>query len=490
MEKTYWLLLGIVSLYLSYLLLTLQQYFSAAAAVGIFALAIISSIILLVPFASERTGKDWRAFLLMAIAAVLLIIYELVFDRVPSATFGFAMYALMLISAAALVSVLGICLLGRLAARIRNKALFCLCVIAGIALITLAAFMIMYFRGHERWGGDDVLAFDYYGGYLLLHGQNPYAADMNYILNQYNVPKTLLLNGTYVHAYDYPAFGFLQFILVPLLGIRTFFAFIPIMIFLTLLSSFIIYYKSGRNALVLIPFVPFMIISNAYVAAVVLYVAVPVLLLLAYLYRKQPLLSGGSHGNRGKHAPIGVVRAALPLRRDTQGGRQAEDGAEHACHGAGLRCDKRAFRDRVYESGIQHIPAFGSQNLPPMLCPNLEYLTSAFYPVTHSYITIVSLIAYASFLALYCLYPKSLKPLIALGPILVFFFSWRNTPEYFVPFIPLLLAAYFCNKEDKCKDSAVSRRKVALVLALVVLLAGEPDCSFRTGNTEMAAGSR
>lgn len=472
MEKQYWLLLGMADLFLSYLLFTGQQYFSAFALVGIFAMALLASAAIIIPGASERYGGDRRLFLAMFAASALLAVCEALFDRIPSGAFTYITIAVMLISAATAVTIVGVYLLGRGLHLLRGRLLTLACALVGMAVISTVAYFVMYGWGHQQWAGDDVMVFDYYAASLFLQGHNPYAANMSYILNQYGTPPTILLNGTYVHTYDYPAFSFLQFIFIPLLGIKSLFSFIALMVLFTVSYSFIVYYRSGRSKPVLLLLAAWILLSYAFVVGVVLYLAIPIVLLFAYLYRGRPLVSGVLMGIAASTQQL--IWFALPflyvaILRE-KGWKQAAIAVAAsvavfvAINGLFVVTYPKAFYSVFLPFGVEKLPSLAA------LGPNISEFTTIFYPLPYWYAAFTAILAYGVLLAAYYAYPKVLRVLPALAPIVVFFFSWRNTLEYCIPFIPLVIAAYFCNGEGWPGDVPVRGRTLALGAAAVAIL--------------------
>ena len=63
--------------------------------------------------------------------------------------------------------------------------------------------------------GTDEIAFQQGAAQLLLHGTNPYGADLTWTINAFNVPpayQTQTLSGGLVHQLDYPALSFLIYV--------------------------------------------------------------------------------------------------------------------------------------------------------------------------------------------------------------------------------------------------------------------------------------
>ena len=113
----------------------------------------------------------------------------------------------------------------------------------------------------------------------------------------------------------------------------------------------------------------------------------------------------------------------------------------------------------------------GPDKLPPM-GSNIMQFFIAYYPEPYSYVNIVSVAALLASLCIFYLYGRSARPLIAIAPMMVFFVSWRNAPTYGIPYVILLLAAYYTgNRPENEGEKDMTKGAKPMCLILLSLLA-------------------
>ena len=307
----------------------------------------------------------------------------------------------------------------------------------------------MYGLRSVNWNGIDELAFNYYASYLFVHGANPYVTSMQPILSQRGIFPTVELNGQFEYAYDYPALSFLPYAIIPILGINNFFVFIPILIFMTLFIAYYIYYKSGFNRFVLIPLVVWLFMTFTLVGTVNQYLAVSVLFLLAYVERKRIIVSGILLGLAA--SVIQLVWFAIPFFFILL---YKEYGSKNLAKSIGITLatfliingyfliltPKIFLSDMFTVFGLTKLVVFG---------PNIMQFMILHYPVASWFSATIAIITLLSLFVLFYLYTDTLKPLIAVAPIMIFFLTWRNISIYGIPFIPVIIAIYYIHENER-----------------------------------------
>ena len=467
MRKEYYIALGIIALCLSYIFFTNQQYLSIFGMAGIFALAILAALLFVIP--SVYPHRIEKPIYLGASALILVILggYEYLFDLLSPGTLGTILHVSILIGIATIISIAGIYAIARWAHK-QKGAKSQLVVFAGLVVVALLAYSAMYVINHVQWSGVDEVGYNYYAAYLLVHGQNPYSASMEPILAQRGIFPTVQLNGTYEFAYDYPALSFLAYLPIPLLGITSFFSFIFLVVLFTIIASYIVYYRSAREKRILIPLAIWIVVSYALIGVATQYLAVSILLLLAYIYRDMPLVSGVALGLSA--SAIQLVWFALPffyvlMYREKGSGKMftqllATLAVFLLINGYFLIAYPGAIGNILSIFGLGKLPAYGS---------NIMQFVVAFYQLPSWYSAVISILCFAVLLSLYFAYTSTLRPLFVVVPMMIFFLSWRNISIYGLPFIPLLLAVY-SSREKEPKDIVKSRLPIAICLAAVVVI--------------------
>ncbi|MDE1870770.1 MAG: hypothetical protein KGI06_00835 [Candidatus Micrarchaeota archaeon] len=464
---------AIVFIALSYILYTGQQYFSVASMAIVFLIALSSALIILVLHWCRASNyvfgiKADRLAILSVIAVAGLVLFEVYFDGIAHTAYSQIPVILLLSSGAVAASIAGMYALMRLTNGMKSYR-FWITVIIGVAIISVASYSVMYSFRSVNWNGIDELAYNYYSSYLFAHGINPYTASMQPILQQRNIFPTVQLNGTFEYAYDYPAFSFLPYLFMPILGISNFFAFIIILIFLSVLMGYVIYRRSGYNKLALIPIGVWLMITYTLVGTVNQYLAVSVLFLLAYLERKRAIVSGILIGLSA--SIVQLAWFAIPFFFILA---YREHGSAHTARCIGfavlafllvngyfLLLSPRAFVGNVFAVfGLSKLVVFG---------PNIMQLLVSYYPVHSWYPAALSISTIIALLGAFYLYTDTLRPLIAVAPIMVFFLAWRNISIYGIPFIPVIIAIYYVKEDSAAKD--IIRSKKPMLYALGAILA-------------------
>lgn len=470
--KHWYLLLGLFALCISYVMFTGEQYFSIAAMVVLFILAIIAALLFLLPHLYPRKSENPKIFFSFLIAIIILTVYEYAFNLVPGQALLQIGYELMLLLIATGISIYGIYKLPGLLGK-RSGAKRAVYAFLCLAAISFLAYAVMYIINTVQWQGVDEVAFNYYAAQLLVNGQNPYSVSMLPILSQYHVQPTVLLNGGYELSYDYPALSFMAFFFLPLLGITNFLSFTYLTILFTVIAAFVLYERSERSKNLLIPLAGWFVATYALVGVASQYLAVPIFMLFAYLYRSRPLVCGVLLGLGA--STIQLTWFALPfffvLSYREKGVNAMLQSALAAAAVFAIVNVPFVISDPSAASNIFGL--FGLNKLP-FYGTNIMQFIVAWYPLPYWYSVFISGAALATTLALYFFYTKTLKPLIAIVPMMIFFLSWRNITIYGLPFIAILLAVYFWRDHHDYNDlikntSPILYSLAGLVIASVVV---------------------
>jgi uncharacterized membrane protein len=224
---------------------------------------------------------------------------------------------------------------------------------------------------------------------------------------------------------------------------------------------------------VLIPVAVWLFATYTLVGTSNQYIAVSFLFLIAYLERKKPLLAGVLLGLSA--SIIQLVWFAIPfflvlvLR---------EEGSKNMlkCLAAGVVAfmiigsyfiiiSPNIFLEDIFSLfGLSKLSLYGS-NVMQLL--ESHYYVASWYPAAISAITLLAA------LALYYFYTKTLKPLVAVLPAMIFFLSWRNISIYGLPFIPVIIAIYYVHEsrqENKLVDLIKDKRPIVYAVVFLVIL--------------------
>ncbi len=474
MQKMHVILtIAIIDLMMASVLFTGQQYFSAAAMLLLLVLGLVSAIGFMVPALVKNGNSKKMSYFTacMLLASILIIGYEANFSLISPGTLSQDTHIVALASVGSLILSAGVYAAERFArgknAPIRQAAILVILLVAATA-----AYLSMFGLGGSTWRGSDELAFNYYAAQLALRGQNPYTQSMLPILAQKQETPTILLNGSYETAYDYPPMSFITFAFIPALGIQSFFIYIFVLMFMVEVSAFVVYAKSGPKVALLLPLGAWFFSTYILVGVVAQYLAVSIFVLFAYLNRNKPLLSGCLLGLAG--STVQLAWFALPFfyllsLRDS---------------------GKKAFCLQVFSSAIVFLgisaafliasPTAYIGNIAGIFKSNSLVFTGtdiaqyavAFYPLPGRYLVFVSALVMLAALTAFYFYRKSASPLLALAPAFIFFISWRNFLFYSLPFIPILLVMYYGSKMKEHKSDIIkSRRPLLYLLVLVVIVA-------------------
>lgn len=382
----------------------------------------------------------------------------------------FILISFQLIGIAVVITLAGLYIIALMSKRLKSYHFY---FAAALVLIVTSAFAYISFSGLRgaKWRGIDEIGFNYYAGYLLLHGINPYKANMQPILTQYNTPPTYLLNGMNQTAYDYPALSFLSVIFLPLFNIRSFLSSIALLVFVCTLAAFIIYRSSNYNKFVLIPVTIWLISTYFIVVATAHYLAISIFLLIAYMQRKNILLSAIFLGLAA--STIQLAWFAIPFFYILT---LRESGSKSAIksilvtlavfllvNSYFIIAAPLYFFNNVF--GI-----FGTAKLI-LYGPNISQILLYYYSVTLWYSAAISIITLLSLMALFYIYTNTLKLLIAVAPAFIFFLSWRNLPMYGLAFVPLIIVICYLKEKREVKDLTKEKRYIPATLAVVAILA-------------------
>lgn len=478
------LMLGLVDLSFSYayFLFTNQQYFSIVAMAFILILALLSAVLFVVPFYYRKNGKMLKRLLLASlIISIPIIAYEHFFSNISFNATSAAIAGIAVASIAALISLLGIIAAGH-ALRSSNMRRYAVTL---IAIIVSASFSFFVMKGlaSAKWNAVDEVAYNYYAASLFVNGSNPYAVSMQPILAARGISPTVLLNGTYEYSYDYPALSFLAFTPIPLLGIRALFIFVFVLVLISTVSGFLVYYNAGFNRNVLPPILLWLSISFALIGEVngvsIHYLAIALFLLLAYVFRRRHLLSGVFLGLAA--STIQIAWLAIPffyaLALRSYGSKAfyqtlvATISVFFAINGY-FMVSSPSFMTNVFGLLLFNQAApFG---------PNIMQFLMVFYPVTLWYPAFVSAIALLSLLCLFYAYTRSLLPLISVAPSAVLFLTWHNIAFYTLPYFPLLLAVCY-DEKAAVKAGLLRDKKPLLYVSLGIILIAMIACVYSHG---------
>jgi hypothetical protein len=92
------------------------------------------------------------------------------------------------------------------------------------------------------------------------------------------------------------------------------------------------------------------------------------------------------------------------------------------------------------------------------------------YLVSYWYSTFLIIVVILFSLILFYFYTDTLRPLIAIVPILILFLSWRNLPSYTTAFIPLIIAIYYVRKNDNVKDMLNNKGLILYSTAVLIVI--------------------
>ncbi len=370
---------------------------------------------------------------------------------------------------AVIVAIVGIIAFGHFSKKMKSHRLYAF-IFAGI-IITGAMTSILILRlWGPAWRGVDEITYGYYASYFVLHGKDPYIMNMAPSLKQYNTPATIQLNGSIEGAYNYPALSFVPTIILSLLNLYGYVDVAIIAAFITIAISFLIYYKSNYNEALLLPIVAWLFASFDTVPTINQYLAVGVFLVLAYMLRKRTILYGILLGLAA--STIQLAWFAIPFFLILT---LREEGKTKFFKSLLIIIVVFLFISGYF---ILQAPkpflmdvfgVFGTSKLLPG-GPDIAQLFISSYGVALWAPAIITISIFVTLLILFYFYTATLRPLIAIVPIFIFFLSWRNLEYYGLAFIPLILVLCYVKEKEKVKDIIKNRRYILISLAAVAFL--------------------
>jgi len=339
-----------------------------------------------------------------------------------------------------------------------------LLIILGSAL----AYISMYGFSNIRWGGVDELAANYYSAYLTLHSINPYTSSMQPIYNARQIFPTVLLNGSYEDFYVYPALSFLAYVPFVAIGIgsHSFMFFATLLVFFAISAAAIIYIHSKRNMNLLIPLSIWLFASYS-LASLPTEFIISIFVVLAYIFSKRSFFSGIFLGIAASVTQLAWF--ALPFFYIMTFNKKRGLSMQVLGTVVSFLLINAVFIILSPNTFINNVftPLYSDSLF--FIGPNIAQFFYTFYPVSHTYLSILSITVLLFSMLVYYLYPKSARLLIALAPIFIFFLSWRNGPPYGLTYIPLLLAVYY-DKVDKVKGDRIKDKKYIIYGILLIII--------------------
>lgn len=470
---------AIIDLATSNFLFNGQQYFSFFASLGLVLLGVLAAFLFVALRAYPSYSGKLERYKKQIVGALLalsafLILYEYLFayygvtgaqsELGPNSANIPTTLCLLLI--AVLVSVFGLYFLENAASR-QPKFRAWLILLFGLMIITLIVYELIIGTGISA-GKSDELALNYYASGLFLKGQNPYTASLSPALSlYYSVRPTVWLNGSIEDAYLYPAFSFIPLAVLPLIfGSGSISPAYGAVIFLIVASALIVYHTSNKNRNILAPIGVWLLIAFSLISFITAYLAISIFMLLAYVYRSKPVVSGILVGLAASTTQIAWF--AIPFFFVLE---FREFGAKplYKLLGASLLTFLVINAYYLLASPSQlSTRLFSASGSLPISGPNIVQLLIGAYPIPYSYAMLALISTYLLLLLIFYLRTDSLKPLMGIVPFMIFFLSWRNFLSYSLPFVPYLLAtAYYSTSGNKIED--IVGYKKLLVYAPAVL---------------------
>ncbi len=373
------------------------------------------------------------------------------------------------VGSAVIISIVGIMVFGHFAKKMKSHQMYAL-LLAGIIITSIFTCALVLRAWGPSWKGVDEITYSYYASYFVLHGADPYTMNMASSLNQYHTPATIQLNGTVEGAYNYPAFSLFPVILLSLLGLFGYVNVAMLAAVITIAISFLIYYKSNYNNAVLLPLVVWLFASYDTVPTINQYLAVGVFLVLAYMFRKRTLAYGMLLGLAV--STIQLAWFAMPffliLTLREEGRKKALQALIIAIvvflliNSYLIIQNPKAFLSAVF--GV-----FGTSKLLPG-GPNIAQFFISSYGIALWVPAVITIITFLTFIILFYFYTATLRPMIAIMPIFIFFLSWRNLEYYGLAFIPLMLVLCYPAQKEKLKDILKNRTYIIAALAAITIL--------------------
>ncbi len=341
-------------------------------------------------------------------------------------------------------------------------------------IISAAIFLGMYFlEGYLRWPGTDEINIDYYAGYLILHGLNPYiSTNMQNVFAFMAFPlsdTTPLLTGGYVTSFSYPSLAALIFVPAVVLNIQP----MLIPLFFSIGDFIVIYFYLGNTenpasrALIAI-----LVALTIYYSLVAIGGAVDSIwiffILLSFTTRKKPVLSGIFFG-------LSIALKQLPLLL-----------FPFFLFLIYMESEKQLKKPAAFLLGTAG--AFILSNLPFMLISPLSWfkgvtsilttplLGVGFGPsalefvgylrISPSYFTFLMVMMFVFLVVIYIIHYEKLKFAFFVFPILILLFNFRVETDYlnvWPLFLLPVIAEIFKGKSFGTNPATVRtpKRKVA-----------------------------
>ncbi len=482
--------LATLSLFFSTSLFNGKQYFSFAASLGLIVLGGLAAVMFVAPYTTKEQGwRKERILIGVAALSTALIICEYVFaytNPIALASVNQRNGAATLITAclSAAISLSGIYFVSKFAEGRNRKVTYAL-IIAGAVFIAFIVYFLVVGRGYGT-GASDELAFNYYASQLFLRGQNPYTTSMQPALSMYySARPTIRLNGSIEDAYVYPAFSFISLAPISVFEPHSISAAYWLTILLSVCSAFIVFIAAGRKVEVLLPIGVWLTINFYFITTFVEPIAISVLLLLAYLNRKNVLRAGvlaGFAAGTTQLAWFGIPFLLVLVLREQGRGQFSRLLAAAILTFLVLNSYYLIASPRAVLSDL--IGTFAGLTVNGT---TLVQLLVSFYPVAYSYALFLFVSSFALLLLLFYLHTETLKPLAAVAPFAIFFLAWRNLVTYGMPFVPVLIALRYAHDGTGCEDIKKYDKWfvpafVAFVLISAVLLV-YAHASYERSNT-------
>ncbi|MGC8729870.1 MAG: hypothetical protein ACP5RP_00580 [Candidatus Micrarchaeia archaeon] len=474
MQKEIVLALAIIDLALGFALFTGVQYLSEAAMIAILILPVISLILFLAPSIWEE--KKLKIVNISAIVvSVIVIVYEYLYILLPSSFIAFSAYVLARTSFAAIISIGGIILIKKFESikLVHKKGCITIVIVIFLVILSAAAYESMYYKNSNSWNGVDEIAYNYYAAYLFMHGTNPYASSMQPIIQKYNIAPTLLLNGSYEYRYSYPALSFLAYIWMPLLGISSFYAFVFVVILISIIAAYTVYSKYGRS---LLPLFVWLVATYIFVGVANTYLSIAFFVFLAYEFRNKKIIPGVLLGLA--ISTMQLAWFALPfmllLFYMDQGKKKVENIIITAIM---VFIAVNAYF--IISSPKQFEWVFGLMGLDKLVFYGLNIMQFfvLFFQMPMWYLVFISVLVALISIILLVLYPEK-KAIAGIAPAFIFFLSWRNIIVYSLPFVPIILSIY--EEQSRLQNITkqvykIRQRYVAsavLILLIIIVITG------------------
>ncbi len=472
-KRAFFLFLGIACVFLSYLLYNGQQYFSFAAMISIFIMFACGAFFLLLPNYikdNKISNKYLRSLaVILTFFAAITVIFELYFDLQYSTGIlaSDVFYLPMII--AAFIPIISAYLIGKRLENLKSYKSYALLLVL-IVIISIAAFYVVRYTLHNvKWERTDEIAFDYYASYLFSKGVNPYITNMAGALSKFSLRPTELLNGTCECTYGYPVLSFMPFVPTSLLGIQSLYLFAYVTVICTIFVVFFLYYKSNRSVTVLFLLFAFLFLVYANrPGSSTKYIAVSVMLLIAYYERKRVYVQGVFLGLAAATHQLAWIAIpffyALTLREHGKGPLlivvAVSVGIFLLINSYFIALSPKATLGDLFYLLTSKIQIEG---------PNLTQILLAFYHAPYWYSTVVLALFYAASITLFYFYTNTLKPFLALVPATITILSKLSESAYFLPFIPLLIYIYYIDRNE-CPDELNSKSYVLYAVLFIVVV--------------------